>query len=198
MPDTGNVKDCFEVPLTNFSIFTLKNVTWRTYLIIFFSTVLFSISFCLYRACFTHLISSNFELQSMFMVLWSNWSTLIKKLVQTYIVIVSGTILNVSTVHFNGIWHLVWLYLSKPVLGGHPLLSGHYSIPQGCPLNTGFTVCCNTLGPDREFSLQDAKLSRIVIYRSKIIRMKCSLNWSCFNHGEMHCDSVDSSLSVFV
>ena len=27
-------------------------------------------------------------------------------------------------------------YLSKPVLGGHPVLSGHYSIPQGCPLNT--------------------------------------------------------------
>ena len=28
----------------------------------------------------------------------------------------------------------------KPVLGGHPVLNGHYSIPQGCPLNTGFTV----------------------------------------------------------
>ena len=82
----------------------------------------------------------------MFMVLWSNWSTLIKKLVQTYIVIVSGTILNVSTDHFNGIWHLVWLYLSKPVLGGHPVLSEHYSIPQGCPLNTGFTVVESTSG----------------------------------------------------
>ena len=53
---------------------------------------------------------------------------------QTYVVIVSGSILNVSTVHLNGIWHLIWRYLSKPVLGGH------YSIPQGCPLNTGFTV----------------------------------------------------------
>ena len=31
-------------------------------------------------------------------------------------------------------------YLSTPVLGGHPVLSGHYSIPRGCPLNTGFTV----------------------------------------------------------
>ena len=28
----------------------------------------------------------------------------------------------------------------KPVLGGHPVLSGHYCIPRGCPLNTGFTV----------------------------------------------------------
>ena len=50
------------------------------------------------------------------------------------------SILNVSIVHLNGIWHLIWRYLSKPVLGGHPVLSGHYSIPRGCPLNTGFTV----------------------------------------------------------
>ena len=57
-----------------------------------------------------------------------------------YIVIVSGSILNISTGHLNGIWHLLWRYLSKPVLGGHPVLSGHYSIPQGCLLNTGFTV----------------------------------------------------------
>ena len=134
MPDTWNMKDCLELPPTNFSIFTLKNVTWRTYLIIF------SVPYCfLFRFVCVELVS-RFELQSMFMVLWSNWSTLIKKLVQTYIVIVSGTIVNVSTDHFNGIWHLVWLYLSKPVLGGHPVLSGHYSIPQGCPLNTGFTV----------------------------------------------------------
>ena len=59
MPDTGNAKDCLELPPTNFSIFTLKNVTWRTYVISFHSTGLFSISFCLYRACFIHLISSN-------------------------------------------------------------------------------------------------------------------------------------------
>ena len=39
----------------------------------------------------------------------------------------------------NSIWHLIWCYLSKPVLGGHPVLSGHYSIPH-CPRNTGFTV----------------------------------------------------------
>ena len=56
------------------------------------------------------------------------------------IVIVTGSILNVSTVYLNGIWHLIGRYLSKPVLGGHPLSSLHYSIPQGCPLNTSFTV----------------------------------------------------------
>ena len=44
---------------------------------------------------------------------------------QTYFVAVAGSILNISTVHFNGIWHLIRRYLSKPVLGGHPVLSGH-------------------------------------------------------------------------
>ena len=68
-----------------------------------------------------------------------NWFSLIKNSILTYIVIVSGSILNVSTVHLNGIWHLIWRYLSKPVLGGPPALSGHYSIPQGCPLDAGFT-----------------------------------------------------------
>ena len=54
-----------------------------------------------------------------------------------------------------------------------------------------------TLGPAHEFSLQDVKLSRIVIYRYNIIRIKCSFNWSCINYGEIHCDSVDSSLVFF-
>ena len=63
-----------------------------------------------------------------------------KEIMQMYIVKVSRSILNVFTVHLNGIWHLRWFYLSKPVLGGHPVLSGHYSIPRGCLLNTGFTV----------------------------------------------------------
>ena len=39
MPDTGNAKDCLELSPTNLSIFTYM--------------------LCLYRACFTHLISSN-------------------------------------------------------------------------------------------------------------------------------------------
>ena len=40
--------------------------------------------------------------------------------------------------HCSFEWHLT--------PGRHPVLSGHYSIPRGCPLNTGFTVmhhiCC--------------------------------------------------------
>ena len=38
------------------------------------------------------------------------------------IVMVTESILNVSTVYLNGIWHLIGRYLSKPVLGGHPSL----------------------------------------------------------------------------
>ena len=103
----------------------------------FHSTVLFSISSCLYRASFTHLISSNLSCN---LCLWYQLVHFDKEINATYIVKVSGSILNISTVHLNGIWHLIWRYLSKPVLGGHPVLSGHYSIPRGCPLNTGFTV----------------------------------------------------------
>ena len=34
----------------------------------------------------------------------------------------------------NGIWHIMWRNLSKPVR-----IIGHYSIPSGCPFNTDFT-----------------------------------------------------------
>ena len=139
MPDTRNAKDCLELPPTNFSIFALKNVTWRTYLISF--TV---------QDCFLfRFVCIELVLLIWFLKIWVaihvygtmiNWFTLIKKLMQTSIVIVCGSIINASTVHLNGIWHLIWRYISKPVLGGHPVLRGHYSIPRGCPLNTGFTV----------------------------------------------------------
>ena len=142
MPDTGNAKDCLKLPPTNFSIFTFKNLTWRTYLI----------SFIVLYCCLLCFVCIELVSLILFLQIWIaifvhgtmiNWFTLIKKLtwlMQTYIVIVSGSIVNVSTVHLNGIWQLVWRYLSKPVLCGHPVLSGHYSIPRGCLLNTGFTV----------------------------------------------------------
>ena len=140
MPDTGNAKDYLELPPSTFSIFTLKNVTWRTYLI---SSTEYSIFF-LFRFVCIEVVSLIWFLQIWVAIYvcgtMTNRSTLIKKLMQTYIVKVSGSILNISIVHLNSIWHLIWRYLSKPVLGGHPVLSGHYSIPRGCPLNTGFTV----------------------------------------------------------
>ena len=139
MPDTGNAKDCLELPPT-FSIFTLKNVTWPTYFISF------TVRYCfLFRFVCIELVSLIWFLQIWVAIYvygtMINWSTLIKKLMQTYIVIVSGSILDVSTVHLNGMLltpHMT-LYLSKPVLGRHPALSGHYCSPGGCPLNTGFT-----------------------------------------------------------
>ena len=113
--------------------------TWRAYLI------WFTILYCfLFRFVCIKLFSLIWFLQIWVAIYvygtMINWFTLIKKLMQTSIVIVSGSIINASTVHLNGIWHLIWRYISKPVLGEHPVLSGHYSIPQGCPLNTGFTV----------------------------------------------------------
>ena len=119
---------------------TFKNLSWQTYLISF--TILYC--FLLRFVC-TELVSLIWFLQIWVAIYvyggtMINWFTLIKKSMQTYIVIVSGSIVNVSTVHLNGIWHLIWCSLSKPVLGGHPVLSGHYSVLQGCQLNTGFTV----------------------------------------------------------
>ena len=45
-----------------------------------------------------------------------NWSTLIKKLLQTYIVKISGSILNLSTVQFK--WHLTSVVIVTSVLTG--------------------------------------------------------------------------------
>ena len=109
MPDTGNAKDCLESPPIFFSIFTFKNLTWRTYLISF--TVLCCF---LFRFVCIELVSL-----ILFLQIWVeiyvygtmiNWITLIKKLMQTYIVIVYGSIVDVSTVHLNGIWHLIWRF----------------------------------------------------------------------------------------
>ena len=172
MPDTGNAKDYFELPPTTFSVFTLKNVTWRTYLISF------TVQYCfLFRFVCIELVSLIWFLQTRVSIYiygtMINWSTLITKLMQMYIVIVSGSILNVSTVNLNGIWHLIKCYLSKPVLGRHPVLSGHYSIPRGCPLNTGFTVLvsleskrkkidlCIFLGPEEKGDFLSSKVENI-------------------------------------
>ena len=121
MPDTGNAKDCLALPPTNFSIFTLKNVTWRTYLISL------TVQDCfLFRFICIELVSLVWFLQIWVAIhVYGNmisWFTLIKKLMQTSIVIVSGSIINASTVHLNGIGHLIWRYTSKPVLGRHPEL----------------------------------------------------------------------------
>ena len=170
MPDNRNAKDCLELPPTTFSNFTLKNVTWRTYLISF------TVQYFLFRFVCIELVPLIWFLQIWVAIYvygtMINWSTLIKKLMQTYIVKVSGSILNISTVHLNGIWHLISRYLSKPVLGGHPVLSGHYSIPRGCPLNTGFTVYATN--ETRTFCAMDDHVERSVLtsIKTRTVRIK--------------------------
>ena len=56
--------------------------------------------------------------------------------------------------------------------------SKRFSLVRECNV---FLQCYITLGPARQFSLQNVKLSRIVTYRSKIIRVNCSLNGSYIN-----------------
>ena len=75
-------------------------------------------------------------------------------------------------------------------------ITKRFLLVRECKYKCCFLQCCITLGRAHEISLQDVKLSQIVIYRYKIIRIKCSFNWSCINYGRMHCDSVDSSLSI--
>ena len=119
MPDIGNAKDCLELPPSNFSIFTLINVTWRTYLIS-----------CTVRYCFLfRFVSSNL---SCYLFLWYyDQLVLFDKEIN-------------ANLYPHCFWEYSkrfhWRYLSKPVLGGHPVLSGHYSIPRWCPLNIGFTI----------------------------------------------------------
>ena len=119
MLDIGNAKDCLELPPTNFSIFTLKNVTWRTYLIS-----------CTVRYCFLfRFVSSNLSC-NLFLWYYDQLVLFDKE--------INANLYPHCFWEYSKRFH--WRYLSKPVLGGHPVLSGHYSISRGCPLNTGFTI----------------------------------------------------------
>ena len=93
---------------------------------------MFSISFCLYRACFTHLISSNLSCN---LCLWY-YDQLVHFDKEINANVYRHSLWEYSkTFHCSFEWHLT------PVLGRHPVLSGHNSIPWRCLLNTGFTVC---------------------------------------------------------
>ena len=107
LPTQGYVESPSGLPSANFPIFTFKNSAWRTYLSIF--TVLYCF---LFRFVCIKLFSLFWFLQIWVAIYFYgtmiNWFTLIKKLMQTNIVTVYGSILNVSTVHLNSIWHLLW------------------------------------------------------------------------------------------
>ena len=137
MPDIGNVKDCLELPPTNFSLLTLD----LTNLLISFTV--------LYCFLFRFVCIRPFSL-IWFLQIWvaiyvygamiNYWFTLIKKLMQN---VYRHSLWEYSKrFHCSFQWHLTphMTLTIQPVLGGHPVLSGHYSIPRGCPLNTGFIV----------------------------------------------------------
>ena len=144
MPDTANVKDCLQLPPQIFLIFTLRNVTWLVsqYKIVFYLT------FCLYRACFTHLISSNLSCnpclryydQLVHFDKEINANVYRHSLWECY-----------KRFYCSFEWHLtppMTLYI-KTCIRWHPVLSGDYSIPRGSPLETGFTVLFQKLSCKR-------------------------------------------------
>ena len=113
-------RKCERLLPTNFSIFTLKNVTCWTYLISF------TVQYCfLFRFVCIELVALICVLQ-IWVVIYVygtmiNWSSLIKKFMQMYIVIVSGSILK----HFHCLfeWHLTpHMTLSiETCIRGHPV-----------------------------------------------------------------------------
>ena len=138
-------RKCEKLPPTIFSIFILKNVTWRTYLICFtvqYGFGQFSISFWLYRACFTHLISSNLSCN---LCLWY-FDQLVHLNKEINANVYRHSLWEYSKhFHCSFEWHLTpHMTLSiETCIWWTPCISGHYSIPPGCPLNTGFTVFSN-------------------------------------------------------
>ena len=73
-------------------------------------------------------------------------------------------------------WIRVPIFSKVP--SGSQWITKRFSLVPECNVSL---QCCITLGPARQFSLRNVKLSRVVTYRSKIIRVKCSLNWSYIN-----------------
>ena len=70
VPGTGNAKDCLKLPPTNFSIYTLKNVTWRSYLISFTVQYCFLFRFvCIELVSLICKISSNLSCKN-YLCLW--------------------------------------------------------------------------------------------------------------------------------
>ena len=139
MPDTGNAKNCH--PQFFRFLLILKNVMTNLF-DQFHSTVLFSISFCLYRACFTHLISSNLSCN---LCLWY-YDQLVHFDKEINANVYRHSLWEYCKhFHCSFEWHLTpHMTLSiETCIWWTPCISGHYSIPPGCPLNTGFTVLSN-------------------------------------------------------
>ena len=130
MPDTRNAKDRLpRIATHKFFDFYIQKRDLTNLFDQFHSTGLFFISFCLYRACFTHLISSNLSCN---LCLWY-YDQLVH-----FDKEINANVYRQNLWEYNKRFHCSFEWHLTP--GRHPVLSGHYSLPRVCPLNTGFTV----------------------------------------------------------
>ena len=100
---------------------------------------MFSVSFCLYRACSTHLISSNLSCN---LCLWYfDQLVHLNKEINANVYRHSPWEYS-KRFHCSFEWHLTThMTLSiETCIRRTPFIKRHYSIPRGCPLNTGFNV----------------------------------------------------------
>ena len=130
MPDTGNAKYGHS-QIFRFYILDLTNLFDY-----FHSTLLFSISFCLFRACFTHLISSNLSCN---LCLWY-YDQLVHFRKEINANVYRHSLWQYSKrFHCSFKWHLTpYMTLSiETCIRRTPCIniSGHYIIPRGCLLN---------------------------------------------------------------
>ena len=130
MPDTGNAKYGHS-QIFRFYILDLTNLFDY-----FHSTLMFFISFCLFRACFTHLISSNLSCN---LCLWY-YDQLVHFHKEINANVYRHSLWQYSKrFHCSFKWHLTpHMTLSiETCIRRTPCIniSGHYSIPRGCPLN---------------------------------------------------------------
>ena len=130
--DTGNAKDCHPQIKKKIKKRHLMNLFVK-----FHSTVLFSISFCLCRACFTHVSSSN--LSCNICLWWCVQLILFNKGINADVYRYSLWE-HSKRFHCSFEWHLTpHMMLSiETCIRQTPVLSGHYSIPRRCPINTGW------------------------------------------------------------
>ena len=128
-----------QIATHNFFDFYIKKRDLSNLFDEFHSTVLFSISFCLYRACFTHLISSNLSCN---LCLWY-FDQLVHLNKEINANVYRHSLWEYSKrFHSSFEWHLTpHMTLSiKTCIRRTPCIKRTLQHSPRCPLNTGFTV----------------------------------------------------------
>ena len=147
--------------------------------------MLFSISFCLYRAFFTHLISSNLSC-NLCLRYYDQLGHFDKEMHAN----VSESILNISTVHLNGILTPHMSLSIETCIRRTSCIKRTLQLSRGCPLNTGFTVTKDLLNLHKKE--KSWRILEVVVKRHrrgnsgnrpiqlKVIILKCILRlFSC-------------------